>query len=144
MQKADNAKVPGKTTVQKGSLLLITEPEYVEWDGTQELYPFVFETIGDWGVTTAIAPPEGFVTDYSSLSTQLKDATGAVQFTVQDIGSRWVDTGVTFTVTHKKKVKTLKDKVGIKLAKKLAEKKGLSIYGETGSPGTFMGGKRVQ
>jgi hypothetical protein len=143
MQKADNSKVPGKTTVQKGSLLLIIEPEYIEWDSTQELYPFVFETIGDWGVSTAIAPPEGFVTDYGSLSIQVKDSTGAVQFNVKDIGSRWVDTGVTFTVTHKKKVKTLKDKVGIKLAKKLADKKGLSVYGETGSPGTFSGGKKI-
>jgi len=143
MQKADNSKVPGKTTVQKGSLLLITEPEYVEWDSPQELYPFVFETIGDWGVSTAIAPPEGFVTDYSFLSVQVKDTTGAVQFTVKDIGSRWVDTGVTFTVTHKKKTKELKDKVGIKLAKKLADKKGLSIYGETEGPGTFSGGKKI-
>jgi hypothetical protein len=66
-----------------------------------------------------------------------------VQFTVTDIGSRWIPTDVTFTVTHKKRVKTLKDKVGIKLAKKLAEKKGLSIYGEDGEPGTFVGGKKV-
>ena len=143
MQKADNSKVPGKTTVQKGSLLLITEPEYVEWDSTQELYPFVFETIGDWGITVVIAPPDGFVTDYRSLAASVKDTTASVQFTVKDIGSRWVDTGVTFTVTHKKKTKELKDKVGIKLAKKLADKKGLSIYGETGSPGTFSGGKKI-
>jgi hypothetical protein len=143
MQKADNSKVPGKTTVQKGSLLLITEPEYVEWDSTQELYPFVFETIGDWGITVVIAPPDGFVTDYRALAASVKDTTASVQFTVKDIGSRWVDTGVTFTVTHKKKTKELKDKVGIKLAKKLADKKGLSIYGETGSPGTFSGGKKI-
>jgi hypothetical protein len=123
--------------------LLITEPEYIEWDSPQELYPFVFETLGAWNVTTSIAPPEGFTANYSALSTQLKDSTGAVQFTVTDIGSRWVPTDVTFTVTHKKKVKTLKDKVGIKLAKKLAEKKGLSIYGEDGEPGTLSGGKKI-
>jgi hypothetical protein len=143
MEKANGKSNPGKTTKKTGSLLLITEPEYIEWDGTQELYPFVFETLGDWKVTTTIAPPEGFVADKSALTASVNNELEAVQFTVKDVGSRWIETGVTFTITHKKKTNTLKDKVGIKLSKKLAEQKGLSIYGETGTPGTFVGGKKV-
>jgi len=42
---------------------LIIEPEYVEWDGAQELYPFIFESVGNWTVTTSVTPPEGFVAD---------------------------------------------------------------------------------
>jgi hypothetical protein len=134
MEKSDGKKAAGKVTIQKGSLLVITEPEYIEWDGTQELYPFVFETVGDWGIKTAIAPPEGFVADYQALSADVNNETEAVQFTITDVGSRWVPTDVTFTVTHKKKVKELKDKVGIKLSKRLSQAKGIGIFGEPESP----------
>jgi len=143
LEKANGKSNPGKTTKLTGSLLLITEPEFIEWDGTQELYPFVFESLGDWKVTTTIVPPEGFVADKSSLTATVKNEIEAVQFTVKDVGSRWIETNVTFTVEHQKKVKALKDKVGIKLSKRLAETKGLDIYGETGTPGTFVGGKKV-
>ncbi len=50
--KADGKKVPAKYTIKTGSELLIIEPEYSEWDGSQELYPFIFESIGDWTITT--------------------------------------------------------------------------------------------
>jgi hypothetical protein len=83
------------------------------------------------------------VADKSSLTATVKNEIEAVQFTVKDVGSRWIETNVTFTVEHQKKVKALKDKVGIKLSKRLAETKGLDIYGETGTPGTFVGGKKV-
>ncbi|MHC4622807.1 MAG: hypothetical protein ACYS4W_02780, partial [Planctomycetota bacterium] len=59
--KADGKKVPARTTRRTGSELLIIEPEFVVWDDTQQLYPFVFESVGDWGVTVAVTPPEGFV-----------------------------------------------------------------------------------
>ena len=57
--KADGKKVPGKTSRRTGSELLVIEPEYVEWSGTEELYPFVFESLGDWQVTSSVTPPEG-------------------------------------------------------------------------------------
>ncbi len=142
IQKSCGAKVPAKTMEQNGSYLLIVEPEYIEWDSSQELYPFIFEASGDWDITTALALPEGFVADYNALSTRVKDSTAAIQFTVGDVGTRWVESDVTFTVTHKKKVKVLKDKIGIKLDRKLAAKKRLSIYGETGGPGIFHGGEK--
>jgi hypothetical protein len=48
--------------VMEGTYNLVTQLQ-VNKDGvdsTQELYPFVFETIGDWDVTTSVTPPEGF------------------------------------------------------------------------------------
>ncbi len=38
------------------------------WDDTEQAYPFIFETVGDWGVTTSVEPPEGFEADYDSLA----------------------------------------------------------------------------
>jgi len=143
MEKANAKSNPGKTTKQTGSLLLITEPEYVEWDSNKELYPIVFESVGDWTVTAVIMPPEGFITDYSSLNAVVKNETEAVQFTVTDVGSRWVETNVSYTITHKKKSKTIKDEVGIKLSRRLAVRKGVGIYGNTDIPGSFMGGKKI-
>jgi len=137
-------KAPGLTRRLTGSELLITQPEYIEWDSTEEYYPFVFESMGDWGVTTTIEPPEGFAADYDSLSATVDNETEAVQFTVTDLGSSWVETGVTYDIEHKKKKIKIKDKIGIKLDKKLAKEKNLSIYGETEDPGGFVGGKKVK
>jgi hypothetical protein len=130
IQNAKNEKVPAKYTRLTGSELLIIEPEYVEWDSTQELYPFIFESAGSWSVNTAVSPPEGFVSDYKNLSETVNSETSAVQFTITDVGSKWVPTGVTFMVKHKGKTTKLTDKIGLKLSSKLAKEKGLSIYGQ--------------
>lgn len=135
-------KMAGKTSKRKGSALLIIEPEYVEWDSTQEPYPFVFETVGDWSVSTSVSPPEGFVSDFSVLSADVVNETEAVQFLITDVGSRWEETEVTHNVEHKGKTKKIKTKIGVKLSKKLAKEKGLGVYGHTESPGTFTGGKK--
>ena len=128
--KAGGNKVPGKSKRLKGSELLIIEPEYVEWDGTQEYYPFVFESIGDWTVTTSVSPPEGFVAGQDSLSEEVNTELEAVQFTITDVGTKWNEpTEVTHTVTHKKKKKKIKSKVYQKLSKGKAKKLGLDIYG---------------
>lgn len=142
MEKADGKKSPGKTTKQKGSLLLITEPEYVEWDNTYELYPFVLESIGDWSVTATVNPPEGFVADHDTLSEDVNTELETLQFTITDIGSRWEETEVTYDILHKGKKKKIKSKIGVKLSKKLAKKKKLGIYGHTKSPGNYKGGKK--
>ena len=128
--KADGKKVPAKYTVRTGSELLVIEPEYVEWDGIEELYPFIFESIGDWSVTTSVDPPEGFVADYDSLSAEVNSDLQAVQFTIKDEGSKWKHTKVNHKIQHKGKSLKITSKVGVKLSKKLAKKKGLSIYGE--------------
>jgi hypothetical protein len=127
---AKNEKVPAKYRKFTGSELLVIEPEYVEWDGTQELYPFVFDSVGDWAVTAAVSPPEGFVADQRSLAEEVNSTVEAVQFTITDIGSKWIPTGVEFTIKHKNKTIKMTDTVGVKLTEKLAKEKGISIYGD--------------
>jgi len=143
MEKFNKKKVPGKTKKLKGSELLITEPEFVLWDSELEQYPFVFEGVGDWDVITTVAPPEGFVTNHEALDAEVNNELEAVQFTITDVGSKWKETKVTYKIKHKRKTETIKSKIGIKLSKKLAKKKGLGIYGHTPSPGPFKGGKKV-
>jgi hypothetical protein len=130
--KASGEVVPAKYTVRTGSELLIIEPDYVEWSGTEELYPFVFESIGDWAVTTAVSPPEGFVADHSELEEQVNTELEAVQFTITDVGSTWDSTGVVYTLKHKGKTEKVKSRIGIKCAKKLAKKKGFDSFCKKG------------
>jgi hypothetical protein len=126
--KANGGRSPATYTVQTGSELLIIEPDYTEWDGEQELYPFVFESVGDWSVTTSVSPPEGFVADQESLSAEVNTEIEAVQFVITDVGSKWIDTEVLHTVKHKGKEKKIKSKIGIKCSKKLADEKGFDRF----------------
>jgi hypothetical protein len=128
--KADGKKGPAKYTKKTGSDLLIIEPEYVEWDGTEELYPFVFDSLGDWTVTTSVSPPEGFVADYSNLTEEVNTELKALQFTITDIGSKWVDTECTHEIKHKGKKEKIRSKIGVKLSRKLAKAKGLDRFGK--------------
>jgi hypothetical protein len=131
IEKCDKKKVPGKCTIFTGSELFVIEPEYVEWSSDTELYPFVFDSVGDWTVTTSITPPEGFVSDNNSLKTNVDNEVEAVQFTITDVGSKWVPTKVTHKIKHKDhKEQTFTSDVGIKLSHEKAKKKGISIYGE--------------
>ena len=129
IEKAGGKKVSGKSKKETGSELWIIEPEYVEWDGTEELYPFIFESVGDWSVTTSVSPPEGFVADHNSLAEDVNTELEAVQFTITDVGSEWKPTEVTYDLKHKGKKKKIKSKIGVKLSKKLAKEKGVDIYG---------------
>jgi hypothetical protein len=133
--KTNGSMNPGKSSKFTGSELWVIEPEYVEWNNTEELYPFIFETVGDWTVTTTVEPPEGFVADQNSLTTEVNTELKAAQFTITDVGSDWVDTQVTHDLTHKdknNKVKKqkFKSKVGVKLSKGLAKAKGLTKWGK--------------
>jgi hypothetical protein len=130
IEKANGKKVPAKYTKKKGSELLIIEPEYVEWDGTEELYPFIFESLGDWTVSTSVSPPAGFIADNNSLTEEVNTELEALQFTITDIGSKWVDTKCTHEIRHKGKKEKVKTKIGVKLSKKLAKEKGLDIFGK--------------
>jgi hypothetical protein len=130
IQKADGTILPGKYQKVTGSELLIIEPEYVEWSGTQELYPFIFESIGDWTITTSVTSPEGFRADYKSLTAQVVNEMEVVQFTITDVGSKWKPTKVKYTIKHKGKIKYTESEIGIMLTPDLAKKKGIGIYGE--------------
>jgi hypothetical protein len=133
MERADRKHLPCKYTVETGSNLMIVEPEYIEWSDEQELYPFVFDSDGDWSVQTSVSPPEGFVTDYRALATDVNTELKSLQFTLTDVGTKWTDAKVTHKIKHKgkkPKEKTLESKIGVKLTERLAKQKGLTVFGE--------------
>jgi len=135
MIKSNGKKTAAKGQKFTGSELWIIEPEYVEWDSTEELYPFIFESVGDWTVTTTVEPPEGFVADQPSLTTEVDTTLEAAQFTITDVGSEWVDTEVTHDLTHtdatgKVKKEKFKSQVGVKLSKAKAQALGLTKWGK--------------
>ena len=118
IMKADKKVVPAKSMKLTGSELLIIEPEYIEWTGAQELYPFVFQSVGEWSIATSISPPKGFVADQKVLAADVNTQLKAVQFTVTDVGSDWVDTGVEYKIKHQGKTTTIKSKIGVKKSNK--------------------------
>lgn len=128
--RGDGTPVGGRYRRLTSSELLIIEPDYVEWESDQELYPFIFESIGDWTVTTTVTPPEGFVTDANSLSEEVDNELEAVQFTLTDVGSEWVPTEVDYNIYHNGKRTKIKSQIGVKLSKKLADQKGVTVWGE--------------
>ena len=127
IEKADGKKVPAKYRRLTGSELLIIEPEYVLWDDTEQLYPFIFESVGDWGVTTSVTPPEGFVADYPELSQYVDNALEAIQFTITEVGSDLVPTETTFKVDHNGHRRTVRSHVGIFLTPAYAESRGFNV-----------------
>ncbi len=128
--KADGKKVSGKTSRRTGSELLIIEPEFVEWSQAQELYPFVFESVGDWSTSTEVTPPEGFVTDYQNLSEQVTNEIEAVQFTLTDIGSDWIPTRAKHVLGHKGRREVVLSRIGVRLSKGLSQQKGVGRFGD--------------
>ncbi len=134
LETANGKRHPGKTSKRTGSELLIIEPEYVEWSGVDELYPFVFESVGDWDVSTSVEPPEGFVTDYDELAEQVDNELEAVQFTLTDVGSDWVPTGSQHLLEHNGRREILVGRVGVLVAPGLALAKGLDREGHPLGP----------
>jgi PKD repeat protein len=94
---------PMKTTSVPGSLLLIAEPEYLEFTSDTELLPVIYESIdGDWGSNIQVDVPEGFVATPGTLQADVTTGTTDVtQFNVKDIGSDWTHTTVTHRLKHK-------------------------------------------
>ncbi|UCF33092.1 MAG: hypothetical protein JSV78_12240 [Phycisphaerales bacterium] len=127
IERIDGKKVPGKTTRLTGSELLIIEPEFMLWEDTTELYPFVFDSIGDWGVTVTVEPPDGFVADYDSLSEDVADELEAVQFAVTEVGSDLVPTQTTFWVNHKGRQRIVDSNVDIMLTPDYAQSRGFDV-----------------
>lgn len=103
MQRADGRCLPARTTEIPGSLLLVTEPEYLEFETEQELLPIIYESVeGEWSVSVEAAPPEGFVSDPAQpLTAELTDNTRqALQFTITDVGSAWTFTRLSHRIRH--------------------------------------------
>jgi len=119
-------KKPAKIKRVTGSELLIYEPEYVVWDSSTAFYPFVFQTIDEWGVSVSVEPPEGIVTNSgSSLSTDVVNEVEALQFELSDVGTDWSPVGVTFEVEHKGKSQIIKSEVGTALTPDFAKANGV-------------------
>ncbi len=97
------------------------------WDDTEQAYPFIFETVGDWSVTTSVAPPEGFVSDYDSLSADVDNEIQAVQFVITEVGSDLVPTGTTFEVSHNGQSHIVHGHVGIMLTPAYAQSRGFNV-----------------
>lgn len=124
IETANGKKVPAKYSRHTGSELLIIEPEYVVWDETQQPYPFVFESVGDWNVSATVTPPEGFVADYPELSEAVDTELEAVQFTITEVGSDLVPTKTEFEILHNGKRKRVRSNVGILLTPDYAISRG--------------------
>ena len=60
-----NGKIhPMMSTEVEGTLLVISEPAYIDFTDVTEMVPVVYESVdGDWQSTLEIVPPEGFVAD---------------------------------------------------------------------------------
>jgi len=125
--KANGKKVPGKTKRITGSELLIIEPEFVIWEETQELYPFIFETIGDWDITATVTPPEGFVADHDELTAEVDNELEVVQFVITEIGSDLVPTDTTFQITHGPRRMVVRGNVDLYLTPEYARSRGFSV-----------------
>jgi hypothetical protein len=71
-----------------GSLLEITYPEQVEWDGTDFLYPFIFTSDSDWEVDVCATVPQGYRIRGSPCEQLfVANETKVIFFDVEDIGS---------------------------------------------------------
>jgi len=128
--RADAKKVPGKTEKHRrsdGSELRVVEPEYIVWDDSVQLYPFIFETEDEFGVVATVTPPEGFVADYDSLSTVVQNETEALQFTITEVGSDLVPTVATFEIVHNGRVERFRSHVGIRLTAEYARRRGFDV-----------------
>ncbi len=91
------------------------------------MYPFIFDSIGDWGVEVSVNPPEGFVADQKSLSEEVTNEVEALQFTITDVGSRYVPTKVMYKIRHKGRSEIVRSQIGISLTPEFAKAKGLDI-----------------
>lgn len=126
--RADGSSVPAKTTKKNGSVLYIIEPEYIEWDSEEELYPFVFDSEGDWGVTVNIELPEGFISDHDSLSAEINSDYVALQFTLTDTGSCWhCGTGIDMEIAHNGSTEHITRNIPTPMTEAFVLKKGLKV-----------------
>jgi hypothetical protein len=123
-------KTPGKSTRVTGSELIIVQPEYMEWDSAEQLYPFAFETADTWEVDVALTPPAGFVADNKALAETVTSGLKALQFKLTDVAANWKPTKVKYKLKYNKKAQEFDDEIGVRLSKDLAKKKGVGIWGE--------------
>ena len=82
--------------------------------------------LGEWSAEAAVAPPEGFVSDYENLSEHVDNELEAVQFLLTDIGSDWVPTETRYTLEHQGRTEVVLSRIGEDKRSKAHHKKGKS------------------
>jgi hypothetical protein len=83
-------KVMAATTSEiPGSLLLIAQPEIVEFTSDEELLPVAYESVeGDWSSVVQANVPPGFVANPGALETSVSTSEAHIlQFSVRDLNS---------------------------------------------------------
>jgi hypothetical protein len=91
-----------------GSILEITYPDSVEWDGTDFLYPFIFTSDSEWEVNLCGSVPQGYrIVGDPCLQVFLANETKVSFFEVEEIGSPEPHLGLRGHVKHHGKLKTL-------------------------------------
>jgi hypothetical protein len=126
---ANGRSHPARGTVREGSRLLVIEPEWIEWTGDEERYPFIFESLGQWSVSTYVMPPEGFEVDRDSRSVDVSTETKALQFIVRDVDSGWVHSEVRHAIVHGARHEVIRSRIGVRLSRDLARAEGVDRFG---------------
>jgi hypothetical protein len=110
---------PAKKLVVLGSELDVITPDYTIWNGTQELYPFIFSSEDEWTVDVCMYAPTGYNisgvmdVDGNIISTSnctqafLANETKTILFSVAETGSPEPDMNVQIAATHKGVTKTI-------------------------------------
>jgi hypothetical protein len=130
LQAPDGTKSPGKTSKHTGSELWVYQPDYIIWDGTEEYYPFVFESDSDWTVDVCVTAPEGYEPEdgVDCLQSFVQGEVKSILFHLVEVGSVPGKTKVKMKLKSPEgKVKYQWSEVGIKMSKNLAKKKGIML-----------------
>jgi len=126
----NGAAKPAKSTKKKGSELWIYEPQYVLWNGTEEYYPFLFESDETWTVDLCLDPPEGYeLADAEACQYEIVAGEPTmILFRVLETGSVPDDVGVSIDLVDPKgKKQKHTSKIEARLTKKLAKDKNVEI-----------------
>jgi hypothetical protein len=90
------------------SVLEITYPESVQWDGTEFLYPFIFASDSDWQVDVCASVPQGYrIVGSPCVQLFVANETKVIFFDVIDVGSPEPHLQVRGNVRHKGKTQPL-------------------------------------
>jgi hypothetical protein len=129
LRTLDNKTTPGKSTRVSGSDIWIYEPEYVVWGGTEEYYPFVFESDDNWTVNVCLNPPQGYSVAQGQNCVQqlVPGQPKSILFQIVETGSIPSDVAVRISLTEHGKKQEILEKVGTRLSQSLAKAKGVAI-----------------
>ncbi len=125
--RADGRRIACIISRLIGSELLVIQPEEMLWDGEEQVYPFVFESVGAWDVTVSVEPPDGFVPDVSELSDTVINEDSALQFTITELGSDLLPTDTRFEIEHDGRFYDVSGKVNISLTSRYARQRGFNV-----------------